>query len=205
MCAQEYIDTIRNYRNSTVVLKTKILTIRSGDSKNPILVFEGKTDIGPYETWINRIDENFTYRGVYSEGKKQTLDFRKSVEITTDENLNNIYYIIDSDFDGSRGHELTKNIFLTDSYSFENYLTSLRVLDSILKDELECSDPILIEEIKEIYKKVSSEFCVSMKEANLRLFTAGRFGIEKGRLEKKFQNSLKYQPIVSKRSILVNK
>lgn len=186
MSSSEYLERVRDARERKCVLRLQVLKIRSGHANDPIFIFEGKTDIGAYETWIKRLDENCKYRGVPSNGKAQVLNFRDSITGSKNKDFNLIYFFVDHDYDGLRGFDPSDNIFCTDSYSFENYLATGTVLESILNDEFECSDdPELVLKIMELYNSVSIEFCKQMSDVNLRLFIAANYHIEKGRIEKK--------------------
>jgi hypothetical protein len=188
MSSSEYVNRVREARSRTVVLKTKVFTIRSGDESTPIFIFEGKTDLGPYETWIKRIDSNLSYKGIPADGKAQVLDFRDSIRSLDEVTYSSIYFFIDYDFDGLRGYEKSENLFCTDSYSFENYLVCAPVLDSILNDEFECvTDRDSFEAVTELFSKVSSEFCDAIKEANQRLYLAAKYSLDRGRIEARVQ------------------
>ncbi|MDP1520630.1 DUF4435 domain-containing protein [Porticoccus litoralis] len=181
MSADGYVDHIRSARKRKSVLKIKVLSIRSGDINAPIFIFEGKTDIGPYEAWIKRIDEDLSYKGLPAEGKAQVLEFRESIR---DENLGPVYFFVDHDFDGLREYRPSSNIYCLDSYSYENYLVTNVVLESILNDEFECSvEPESIHSAQSLYSKVSASFCDAMKEANLRFFVAAKYDLKRGRVD----------------------
>lgn len=186
MSSSEYVDHVRDARERNCVLRLRVLKIRSGYANGPIFIFEGKTDIGAYEAWIKRIDGDFRYKGVPSNGKTQVLNFRESISGSENKDFKSIYFFIDHDYDGLRGFDDSDNIFCTQSYSFENYLVTDLVLESILNDEFECSDdPDIVPRVLELYRKMSSDFCNSMSDANLRLFIAAKYQLERGRIEKK--------------------
>lgn len=203
MSTERYIQHIRDARKRPSVLKAKILTIRSGEAEIPILVFEGKTDVGPYDTWIRRVYDSFRYKGIPAEGKAQLLDFRESIKDVDDSQYESIYFFIDYDFDGMRGYDVSDNIFCIDSYSFENYLVSEVVLESLLNDEFECAAELeTIKAVKELFLKVSGEFCIAMNEANSRLHQAAEYSLERGRLEPKINKfvDVKLDKVIKKHS-----
>ncbi|MDG1286321.1 MAG: DUF4435 domain-containing protein [Rickettsiales bacterium] len=83
-----------------------------------------------------------------------------------------------------RGFDESDNIFCTEGYSFENYLVTNIVLESILNDEFECSsEPEKVQDILKLYNSVSSSFCEAMTDANLRLFIAAKYNLHRERIE----------------------
>lgn len=191
MSSEKYLDHVRDARKRKSVLKIKALAIRSGDTKVPIFVFEGKTDIGPYEAWIKRISSNFYYKGVPGEGKAQVLEFRESISSMDDEQFDSIYFFVDRDFDGLRGYQESCDIYCTDSYSFENYLAEKDVLISVLEDELGCVSELGdIDQSVSLYSKVSQEFIDAMRQVNFRLFLAAQYDLGRGRLDNRINSFL---------------
>ncbi|MFL1405349.1 DUF4435 domain-containing protein [Marinobacter sp. M1N3S26] len=184
MSSEYYVEHVREARKRSSVLKIKVLTVRSGDRQSPIFIYEGKTDVGPYETWINRIDNDLHYKCIPGEGKAQVLEFRESVHNSSSSDFSSLYFFLDRDFDGLRGYPNTKDTFCLDAYSFENYLVTCEVLVSILTDEFECAaEPEAIQDVRDLYEKVSADFCEAMADANFRIFLAARYGLDRGRLE----------------------
>jgi len=189
MSSDKYIDHVRDARKRKSVLKIKVLAIRSGDSEVPIFVFEGKTDIGPYEAWIKRISSDFFYKGIPGEGKAQVLEFRDSISNVDEEQFDSIYFFVDNDFDGLRGYQESCDIYCTDSYSFENYLAETEVLISVLEDELGCVSELNdIEQSVSLYAKVSQEFLDAMRQVNFRLFLAAQYDLGRGRLDNRINS-----------------
>lgn len=189
MSSEEYIEHVREARKRKSVLKIKVLAIRSGDSEIPIFVFEGKTDIGPYEAWVKRINSELFYKGIPAEGKAQVLEFRDSISEINDEQLSSIYFFVDNDYDGLRGCQESSDLYCTDSYSFENYLATNEVLISILEDELGCvADFQDVERSVQLYEKVSHEFCEAMSQVNFRLFLAAKYDLGRGRLDNRINS-----------------
>ena len=184
MSTEGYVDHIRNARGRQVVLKAQVFAIRSGDSSSPILIFEGKTDVGPYEVWFKRINNSFHYKPLPGYGKQQLLEFRESVESSDDDKLEHLYFIIDNDFDGLKGKKESNNLFCLNRYSIENYLATPEVLKSILEDEFECTGaPENITPVLELFNKVAGEFCSVMFNANFRLYIAATLNLQRKRIE----------------------
>ena len=180
MSDKDYFDGVVASRGRPAVLLTKVFSFRSGEENVPIIIFEGKTDIGPYEVWFKRINGDFVYKPILAEGKKQALEFRSHVMSTESKFLESIYFVVDKDFDSLRGEVKTGNIFCTDKYSVENYLVSEGVLRSILNDEFECHDEeVTVDNIILGFNAQIQRFCELMADVNFRLFLAAQCNIKK--------------------------
>ena len=181
-----YVDSVRDSRAKVVVLKTKILKIRSARETTPIIVFEGVTDPGPYDVWLRKYRPDLEYIPVIANGKGHLMRFYSSLK--NEEGLwkNLIYFIVDHDFDGLRGCEHSDVIFHTCAYSMENYLVSPVVLHSLLNDEFE--NPEGIEEninIVNHYEKLLGKVCEALTEVNKRIFFMQNNGLGKGSKEER--------------------
>ena len=158
-------------RKSGVALKTELAIIKSGSWAERVFVFEGKDDVGPYEAWINRIDENLRYIPLPGTGKRQVLELR---ELLIDDETgikNGTFFFVDRDFDGLRGQDSGTDIFCTDTYSIENLLVSQQILRSILLDEFQLSALAeIVDRIQTHFRNLLSEFSEIMSEPNWRIY-----------------------------------
>ncbi len=167
----EYLHSARDARNKYAVLKTQVLKIRSSKATVPIIILEGKNDIGPYQTWIKRINKNLEYIPILAHGKGQSLNFYSKLINESQDWKKFIYFIVDRDFDELRGRPESDIIFHTCAYSMENYLISTEALHSILVDEFEyIGNEESIKKILDHYEKLLSDACVALKEANKRIY-----------------------------------
>lgn len=187
MSTDDYVNKIRAARDKVAVLKATVLQIRSGvNGRRPLLIFEGKTDIGPYEVWIRKINHQASFNVTHASGKKQLLEFRDSIFNTTSDDFDEIYFIVDYDFDGLQGKREGDDIYCLDRYSVENYLVSDRVLISVLNDELECSDfPKDVQAAVDLYQKISQKFCASMNYLNFHLYVMSKKSLSSHPINKK--------------------
>ena len=184
MSAEGYVEHVRSARRRTSVIKIKVMAIRSGDRDTPIFVFEGKTDLGPYEAWIRRIESDLIYKALPADGKGQVLNYRDFLRDVSHEDMGPIFFFVDCDFDGLRGHEPSDDTYCLDSYSYENYLVTDKVLDSILSDEFECTaEAASVQSAHNLYSQMSERFCEAMDGANARLYNAAIYCIDRGRIE----------------------
>lgn len=180
MSNSDYFDAVVASRTKPTVLLTKVYSVRSGLPDVPIIIFEGKSDIAPYEVWFKRIIEKFTYKPLLAEGKKHALEFRRQVMESASKHLDSIYFVVDKDFDDLKGNEETENIFCTDKYSVENYLVSEDILKSVLIDEFECiGEDKVVDNIISDFGGQLFKFSEIMTDVNFRLYLSAKFSISK--------------------------
>lgn len=177
MTESSLVDRARESRRSGAVLKVSISNIRSRDRSIPILVFEGRGDLGPYRVWISRIRDDLKYARLKAEGKDQVLDLRDRLSADTGKLRAGVYFFIDRDYDDLKGRTSGPDLFCTETYSIENALVSEEVLQSILEEELQCSDEVEQEAIKHLFREITQQFSSSMREPNRRIFYRARLGI----------------------------
>lgn len=180
------VEVLRDARDKSVVLKTKVLKARSAGRDLPIIIFEGKTDVGPYESWIKKISKRLTYIPISATGKKQSLDFYSRV-LTERAPWNYlIYFVVDRDFDELRGYSSDRIIFKTCCYSMESYLISTESLRSVLADEFEChEDEEQIEKILDHYKIILSDACMELQDINKRIYFLQNYNAGTGSKEER--------------------
>lgn len=181
----DYIDIHRHAREKVIVLKHKILAIRSSCDL-PIIVMEGVDDVGPYEVWIGRLCPTLEFHPLPAKGKKKLLEYRDHLGKHRSSDETDIFFIMDRDFDAYQGSEPGRDLFCTRSYSFENLLVSNDVLKSILLDEFRFHGlPAETAKILEIFEKVHTDFSSKMHDANCYIYSCiSRGGGKKGVEEK---------------------
>lgn len=161
------------------VLKAQLIYLRSSDPDLIVLAFEGPDDKDVYDCWIGKIAPNLDYEPFVCEGKSPLLDFRKSLSRDRNNLGNGVYFFIDKDFDGLRGHTESNNIFITDTYSFENLLVTANVLDNLMKVDLNCHGARECRRsVAALFDKIYVEFLECTKQLNRRYFYAKRLNIE---------------------------
>lgn len=179
----EYVERAREERHSPNVLRLRVLQIRSGRPGARILVFEGVDDVGPYEVWINSVVDKPDYVPLPSKGKRQVLAFAEQ-ELHEREDSEEIYFLVDHDFDGLRGVDEHENLFCTECYSIENYLCCRQVLESILRDDFRLAErQLVVDQVIRVFERVLEEFRLSMLDANKRAYCGSKFGIRGGNIE----------------------
>lgn len=191
----ELVTRARQNRSSGAVLKIKVSNIRSRNRTAVIAIVEGVTDVGPYEVWIDRINDELAIEFVPASGKSQVLDFRRRMQGDCSGLAIGIYMFVDRDFDGLRGQAAGNDIFCTRAYSIENYFVSEAILKSILTDELRCTaETDHRDRIVKLFRRVLNEFNDCMEQANRRIFRARLLGIRGPGIEEKITRYVDISP-----------
>ena len=175
------IDAARRGRRSGAALKIRLAEIRSKAGTALVFVFEGRDDVGPYETWVGRIDESLEYIPLPGSGKGQLLDLRQRLQRDQTGLRQNTYFFLDRDYDLLRTQTPDADVFCTHTYSIENCLVSKRILASILIDEFRLDqyrDRVV--DILKHFDALLNDFLEIMREPNwfiyLRASTSARSG-----------------------------
>ena len=182
--ATPLIQRARQGRTSAATLRTRLSNLRSRAPDCTVLIFEGPTDVGPFETWIHRIDGGFRYEPLPGDGKDQVLALRQSLSSDKVGLKEGVFFFVDHDFDGLKGHPEGPDIYCTDSYSIENYLVSERVISSIVRDELRCAAN-KEDEVRAVtaFRGSLQQFTAAMASVNLRIYRARCLGIRIASIE----------------------
>jgi hypothetical protein len=174
----ELVERARVQRGSGAVLKTRLSIIRSRDWAVPVFVFEGDTDVGPYAVWISRIKDDLRYEVLPGAGKDQLLDLRRRLSADSTDLSPGVYYFVDRDFDDLKGQAPGPDLFCTETYSVENYFITEDVLHSLLTDDFRCPGPCADRaNVVDLFRRVRSDACAALRDANLRLWRAKKLGI----------------------------
>ncbi|MGY6282648.1 DUF4435 domain-containing protein [Methylorubrum extorquens] len=172
------VNRMRAARERAVVLKTDLANFRSVDESTFVFVFEGPDDPLVYKQWIGRIDDRMNYASMICNGKGPLLEFMMMMERDAYQAGQKILYFIDADFDGDRGYKSDK-LFMTDSYSVENYLVNERVLDDTLQNEFYCAlEPVVRKKVLSDFSKSYELFLAETYALNIRIYAARKLGIE---------------------------
>ena len=197
--ASALIESMRDAREVPAVMKSQLAGLRAVDPEVCVIAFEGIDDKTVYYHWIKQIVPKFVYEPFVCKGKAKVLQFKKMLEQDLGELSKGVLYVIDRDFDDLCGHQSAEELFMTQTYSFENYLVNESVLDELLKNELHChAEPICREGVRQLFLKQYSEFLSITKDINFRVFVAKKCRIQR---EKDLPNSLSRVATVSLSSV----
>lgn len=179
---QSQLQNLRDARNVPAVLKVKLASIRSHSPSVAVLAFEGVDDKTIYFHWLREIAPSMRYEVIICNGKGRLLDFRRLLARDVTGLKERVYFFIDRDFDGLRGHEAGEDIYVTDRYSVENYIVTREVLDEILRVDLHChGEPTVRLAVLEVFEHVLDAFLMVTRPHNARIFTSRKLGIENKR------------------------
>jgi hypothetical protein len=90
-----------------------------------------------------------------------------------------VYFFIDKDFDGLKGYDKGPDVYVTETYSFENALVTSEVLREILTVDMHChSAPQIRDAVVEKFEEVYSSFLDVTRAHNHRIYLARRLGID---------------------------
>ncbi|MFY2087678.1 DUF4435 domain-containing protein [Achromobacter xylosoxidans] len=172
------LQRMREARNSPAVHKITLATIRANNSDCIVFVCEGVDDKKVYFHWLRIIDPSLDYEFQICNGKGKLLDFREMLRRDASGLNKNVYFIVDHDFDGLRNYPSGSDIYVSETYSFENWLVSREVLNSILCVELHChGESALREEVISAFNALYEKFLEITRPHNERIFLARRLGI----------------------------
>lgn len=176
------LKSMRDAREVPAVMKSRLAALRAVDPDVCVIAFEGIDDKAVYYHWIKQIVPTFVYEPFVCKGKVKVLQLKKMLEQDLGGLSNGVLYVIDRDFDDLCGHQSTEELFMTQTYSFENYLVNENVLDELLKNELHChAEPACREGVRQLFRKQYSDFLRVTKDLNFRVFVAKKCQIQRER------------------------
>jgi len=176
----DLIESLRSARDVSAVMKSRLATLRAADPEVCVIAFEGIDDKTVYYHWIKQIVPEFVYEPFVCKGKTKVLQLKKMLAQDLGELSNGVLFVIDRDFDDLCGHQSADELFMTEAYSFENYLVNESVLDEVLKNELHChAEPACREGVRQLFSTQYTGFLNATKELNFRLFVAKRCRIQR--------------------------
>lgn len=176
------IESMRDARDVPAVMKSRLAALRAVDPDVCVIAFEGIDDKTVYYHWIKQIVPVFVYEPFVCKGKTKVLQLKKMLEQDLGGLSNGVLYVIDRDFDDLCGHQSADELFMTQAYSFENYLVNESVLDELLKNELHChAEPTCREGVRQLFRRQYTDFLSVTKDLNFRVFVAKKCRIQRAK------------------------
>lgn len=167
------IQRMRMARDSPSLLKLELARRRSTETTLPFIVLEGDDDKIIYTQWFGRLRPSLQYALFPCRGKGRVLELLDIIRRDATGLGRGVYFFVDRDFDGLKQRSPGTDIYMTDSYSVENYLVSDEVLDRLLQVEFHCHSCIETRHrILEIFNNYYDCFLEVTAPVNLRLFKA---------------------------------
>lgn len=169
----EYVQRLKVAREVGVVLKARLASLRSTDSEGLVFAFEGIDDKAVYYAWIRRIDADLIYEPFPCDGKGQLLKLKDQLDRDRSGLAKGVYFFIDRDFDDLRDSAPSENLFMTEAYSFENYLVDGGVLEEVLKNEMHCHAEIECRvAVGALFERLYRAFLEITRDINFRIYLA---------------------------------
>lgn len=174
------VDYLRVARSRKSVVKTRFIALVGSSAGRPVLAFEGDDDKIVYGRWISRIKHDLQYEVFVCDGKKGVAELKSILDADLGGLGERVYYFVDRDFIDLTEFDacVDNRIFMTPSYSFENYLVTEKVLDSVLRDEYPLHEDFRTRaRVVETFTKAYQDFLYVTGEYNWRLFQARKLSI----------------------------
>jgi|GEM_PF-2284914 len=175
MLLMDRIEKLRKARDSVQVVFSEYLKIRG--KGNPILVFEGKTCPSYY---INKVQAVIGQRAVsqlIARSKKNVLGLRELIKRNATTSHDVVLYFVDKDFDLEPKSDTFDDLYVTRGYSIENELFDCNGLINFLRanfDIADADDERALDDIAQLFDRLSSEYLRESKALNLAVFLCRR-------------------------------
>jgi hypothetical protein len=174
----QLLQKAREERKSPAALKVRLSQLRSRFQECPILIVEGIDDVGPYETWVNRVTDVGMLRMLSGNGKEQLLGLRTLLARDETGLRPGVFFAVDRDFDELLGQESGPDIFCTDRYSVESYLIDEQVVASVLRDEFRLEEGSAeFDAAMKAYRSNLRELTTALTSVNFRIYCCRRLGV----------------------------
>ena len=174
------IDNLRAARGRSSVIKMRFVTLKGASGDRPILAFEGDDDKIVYGRWIARINHLLRYEVFVCNGKRGVAELKSMLDRDLGSLNEAVYYFVDRDFNDLDEFDalIDDTVYMTPSYSFENYLVSAHVLDAVLRDDFPLHGcPHIRQRLLNLFDELYRGFLYLTGEFNWRLFIARKNSI----------------------------
>lgn len=174
----EYLRELKQGLSARAVLKAELADFKSSCPSSYIFACEGTSDTIIYSHWIAKLQPDLDYEPFICRNKNQLLQLFDSMQRDLNGLRENVYFFIDRDFDELKGRNANSSVFMTETYSIENYLVCKEILDDLLKIEFRChGNKEVRKRIIALFESVYEEFLDRTKEINFRIYLARKIGI----------------------------
>ncbi|MBN8282490.1 DUF4435 domain-containing protein [Zoogloea sp.] len=170
--------SMRDARDAPAVFKASLAALRAHNPDTVAFACEGVDDKKVYFQWIKNSNIKFGYEFIVCNGKEKVLKFRELLRRDVAGLNKDVYFFVDKDFDGLKGYATGPDVYLTETYSFENVLVTSEVLREILAVDMHChSEPQIRDSVIEKFDEIYSSFLDVTRAHNHRIYLARRLGI----------------------------
>lgn len=170
--------TMREARDAPAVHKASLAALRAHEPDVVVFACEGVDDKKVYFHWLRNSQIKFGYEFIVCNGKEKVLKFRELLSRDVTGLHKDVYFFIDKDFDGLKGYATGTDIYLTETYSFENALVTSEILREILTVDMHChGEPQIRDNVIEKFEEIYLSFLTVTRAHNHRIYLARRLGI----------------------------
>lgn len=175
----QYLISLKLARDASAVLKLRFAERRSSLAEGTrMFVYEGSSDKLAYYFWAKALQPDLKYEPFLCGTKDTVLQLLDLLRRDVTGLAVGVYFFVDRDFDDLRDRKPEQNVFMTGTYSIENYLVTSEVLEDLLKIDFHCDGhPEARERIRTIFSATYRQFLEVTKNLNFRIFLARRLNI----------------------------
>lgn len=169
------LEALRGSRRSPHVALHQFNSLRSRHPRHMVCVFEGNEDVIFFDSIFRRILVAIEYEPLVVKGKDQVLGLRELVKRSQVHDPGLVRYFVDRDFDGTKGHPNGPDLYVTPTYSIENFLVGRKILLGLLRAEFKCTngdDDAECQAALALFEKCQVDFKESIADANRLIFYA---------------------------------
>lgn len=171
--------SMRDARDAPAVYKASLSAMRAHKPNVVVFACEGVDDKKVYFHWLRNSQIKFGYEFIVCNGKEKVLKFRELLSRDVAGLKKDVYFFMDKDFDGLKGYAAGPEIYLTETYSFENVLVTSDVLREILAVDMHChGEPHIRDKIVAKFEEIYLSFLDVTRAHNHRIYLARRLGIK---------------------------
>jgi hypothetical protein len=187
---------MRAARGKGIVALQSYNTKRAKHPDAVMFALEGDDDPIYYQAAIKLMHLDFEWEAMVCNGKDNVLSLRVLLARNRDSDAKNTFFLIDTDFDNTKGHPLGPDLYCTPTYSFENLLVSEVILRELLIGEYKCSaEDENVEKILKLFRERLDEFNSAMKLANQVLHYCRISSVSSKSVENKIKKYVKIDPL----------
>lgn len=191
------VDELRASRSNPSVYKTEISSISSNLDKIAIVV-EGKNDPGVYRVWMKQILPANIYKkiNITKAGDKKSVLTALTSTLGTGHYKNNIYFIVDHDFNGNCDI-IHDNLLVLNAYSIENYIFTKEMVFELLECNFYLEDDSIRDFLSNKYHDDLISFLPKISNLNFLIYYAVLHHEKPFQLKKEKQDFSKHLEITT--------
>ncbi|MFO0432964.1 MAG: DUF4435 domain-containing protein [bacterium] len=176
--SEALVKRMREARDGGATVLVEYAALRTRVGKSLIIIVEGRDDLPVYDVWLRRLQPTLDFRLLPASSKRSVLLVLASIEknVTFKEDL--VWYFVDRDFDDD--HAEHNNLYVHETYSVENILTTESVIERVFRTELLCvgaSGEDDVARCMEVFSARWDEYLHEIRDLNHLIFACRRAGV----------------------------